>query len=236
MHGMVCIGMGMIWYTIALYGMVYHSCYACYGMHCLVIVWYALEMVWYGMVCIGMVWYALEMICKGNGNGMHWKLYALALVWHGMAYHTIAFYGTVCKGDDNGMHCLTIVWYAFPCHCMLCIGNGMHWYGMVWHTIPFLCIVWYTNRVMHGMLCIALPLYGMHWQWYGMVCIVWYGMHSYGMVWYGMQMQWQWYALAMVWYGMAWYAFICKGYGMQRQWQWYALSCHCIIFIGNGMH
>jgi hypothetical protein len=34
-------------------------------MHCLAIVWYALEMVWYALTL------EMEMVCIGNDNGMH---------------------------------------------------------------------------------------------------------------------------------------------------------------------
>jgi hypothetical protein len=97
----------MVWHTIPFPCMVWYTIHVMHGMVCISLPLY------------GMVWYTLEMV--SIGNFLHWKWYALEMVYIGMV-----------------------------------------WYGMLWHTIPFPCIVWYTIRVMHGMICIAFPFYGMH--------------------------------------------------------------------------
>jgi hypothetical protein len=97
-----------------------------------------------------------------------------------------------------GMHWqwYAMVWYALEiAMAMVCIGNGngIHWYGMHF---------------------LAIALYGMHWQWkWKWSTLVWYALPFHFLLWY---------ALAMVWYGMAWYAlamvYIGNGNGNGMHW------------------
>jgi hypothetical protein len=60
-----------------------------------------------------MVWYTLEMVCKGNGNGMHWQLYAFAMVCIALPLYGMHWYGMVWYG---------VVWYGIPYHCLVSYG------------------------------------------------------------------------------------------------------------------